>query len=57
MAEASLIREERKVLTVVFADLVGSTPLAERLDPEEVRLIVSEAVARIVQATAVPFRN
>ena len=50
MAEASSIREERKVVTVVFADLVGSTPLAERLDPEEVRLIVSEAVARIVQA-------
>jgi len=41
-------REERKVVTAVFADLVGSTALAERLDPEEVKLVVAEAVARIV---------
>jgi ABC-type transport system substrate-binding protein/class 3 adenylate cyclase len=47
---ASGIREERKVVTAVFADLVGSTALAERLDPEEVKLIVGEAVARIVHA-------
>jgi ABC-type oligopeptide transport system substrate-binding subunit/class 3 adenylate cyclase len=44
------MREERKVVTAVFADLVGSTGLGERLDPEEVRLIVGEAVARIVHA-------
>jgi ABC-type oligopeptide transport system substrate-binding subunit/class 3 adenylate cyclase len=50
MADARSIREERKVVTAVFADLVGSTPLAERLDPEEVRLIVSEAIARMVHA-------
>jgi len=43
-------REERKVVTAVFADLVGSTALAERLDPEEVKLIVGEAVARMVHA-------
>ncbi|MGZ4290232.1 MAG: ABC transporter substrate-binding protein [Gaiellaceae bacterium] len=41
-------REERKVLTAVFADVVGSTALAERLDPEDVKLVVGEAVARIV---------
>jgi class 3 adenylate cyclase/tetratricopeptide (TPR) repeat protein len=29
--------EERKVVTVLFADLVGFTARAERLDPEEVR--------------------
>lgn len=28
---------ERKVVTVVFADLVGSTPMAERSDPEQLR--------------------
>src|ERR671935_2949464 len=44
------MREERKVVTALFADLVGSTALAEGLDPEEVKLIVGEAVARIVQA-------
>jgi class 3 adenylate cyclase/tetratricopeptide (TPR) repeat protein len=30
-------REERKVVTVVFCDLVGSTAQAEQLDPEDVR--------------------
>ena len=29
------MREERKVVTALFADLVGSTALGERLDPEE----------------------
>src|ERR687887_2502722 len=48
--EQGALREERKVVTAVFADLVGSTALAERLDPEEVKLIVGEAVARIVAA-------
>src|SRR3954468_5486645 len=41
-------REERKVVTAVFADIVGSTALGERLDPEDVKLVVGEAVARIV---------
>ena len=34
-------REERKVVTVVFADLVGSTARAEQLDPEDVRAVLS----------------
>ncbi len=42
------VREERKVLTALFADVVGSTALADRLDPEDVKLVVGEAVARIV---------
>jgi ABC-type oligopeptide transport system substrate-binding subunit/class 3 adenylate cyclase len=44
----TVTREERKVLTAVFADVVGSTALAERLDPEDVKLVIGEAVARIV---------
>ncbi len=36
-------------MTALFADLVGSTPLAEQLDPEDVRLIVGEAVARMIR--------
>jgi ABC-type oligopeptide transport system substrate-binding subunit/class 3 adenylate cyclase len=44
------VRDEKRVVTVLFADLVGSTALAERLDPEEVRLVVGEAVARMVRA-------
>src|SRR5438093_8591060 len=48
--DASPMREERKVVTALFADLVGSTALGERLDPEEVRLVVGEAIAHIVLA-------
>jgi predicted ATPase/class 3 adenylate cyclase len=36
LAEAES-REERKVVSVLFADLVGSTSKAERMDPEDVR--------------------
>jgi class 3 adenylate cyclase/tetratricopeptide (TPR) repeat protein len=34
-------REERKVVTVLFCDLVGSTARAEQLDPEDVRALLS----------------
>jgi len=34
------VREERKVVSVLFADLVGFTAQAEQLDPEEVRAIL-----------------
>src|SRR5881296_3815296 len=33
--------EERKVVTVLFADLVGFTSQAERLDPEDVRALLA----------------
>ena len=37
---ARAVREERKVVSVLFADLVGFTSQAERMDPEEVRAIL-----------------
>src|SRR5262245_13099615 len=40
-------REERKVVTVVFVDLVGSTARAERLDPEDVRALLSSYHGRV----------
>ena len=46
---AAAIREERRVITVLVADLVGSTAIAERLGAEEARLVVGEAVARVVR--------
>src|SRR5262245_49111953 len=39
--------EERKTVTVVFCDLVGSTARAERLDPEDVRAELSSYHARV----------
>jgi class 3 adenylate cyclase/tetratricopeptide (TPR) repeat protein len=41
LAEPAAAREERKVVTVLFCDLVGFTGRAEQLDPEEVRALLS----------------
>jgi class 3 adenylate cyclase/tetratricopeptide (TPR) repeat protein len=43
---------ERRQVTVMFSDLVGSTPLAVRMDPEDLREIISayqKCVAETVQ--------
>src|SRR5437016_10729303 len=40
-------REERKVVTIVFTDLVGSTARAEGLDPEDVRATLSRYYAQL----------
>jgi len=40
-------REERKIVSVLFADLVGFTSRAERLDPEDVRATLSPYYARL----------
>jgi len=37
--------EERKLVTVLFCDLVGSTAIAERLDPEEYRDLLEQYMA------------
>jgi class 3 adenylate cyclase len=41
------VREERKVVTVLFCDIVGFTSRAERLDPEDVRRVLSPFYARL----------
>jgi class 3 adenylate cyclase/tetratricopeptide (TPR) repeat protein len=41
-AQAVLTAETRRVITVLFADLVGSTGLTERLDPEEARDVIKK---------------
>lgn len=41
--------DERRVVTALFADVVGSTSIGERLDPEETKLVVGDAIARIVR--------
>jgi class 3 adenylate cyclase/tetratricopeptide (TPR) repeat protein len=45
--EATERREERKVVTVLFCDLVGSTAQAERMDPEDVRALLSRYHSRV----------
>src|SRR5262245_4409327 len=40
--EAALPAGERRQLTVLFCDLVGSTPLSQQLDAEECRYIVAQ---------------
>src|SRR5919206_2643659 len=47
LQEAPPAREERKVVTVLFCDLVGSTAQAERLDPEDVRALLSRYHDRV----------
>ena len=34
-------REERRVVTIMFADITGSTPLADHMDPEDMRAILT----------------
>jgi class 3 adenylate cyclase/tetratricopeptide (TPR) repeat protein len=50
---AQSLGEQRKVVTVLFADLVDSTPLARRLDPEDLQQVMSRyfsALRSAVQA-------
>src|SRR5207245_5856032 len=44
---APAAREERKVVSVLFTDLVGFTSRSERLDPEDVRATLSPYYARL----------
>ncbi len=37
--------EERRVVTILFADVVGSTALGEELDPEDVRALLGRLFA------------
>ena len=47
VAAGPLAGEERKIVTVLFADLVGFTSRAEQLDPEDVRALLSPYYARL----------
>ena len=42
------MREQRKVVTVLFADVVGSTAMAAQTDPEVVRSVMARYFQRIV---------
>ena len=51
------IEAERRQLTVMFCDLVGSTMLAECLDPEELRELLAEYQAACVEVVRPPILN
>src|SRR5579859_144918 len=38
---------ERRPITILFADIAGSTSIAERLDPEDWAVLVGEAFTRM----------
>ena len=40
---------ERKIVTVMFSDMSGYTPMTERLDPEEVKGIMSQIFGKITE--------
>ncbi|MCU1499873.1 MAG: hypothetical protein JWM47_3826 [Acidimicrobiales bacterium] len=42
-----VVDDERRVVTVLFADLVGFTTLSERLDPERVKNLVDRCFERL----------
>jgi len=44
LSSRSSLEGERKQVTVLFCDVAGFTPLAERLDPEEVRDLIRPAL-------------
>ena len=47
LAEPEAPAEERKVVTAVFTDLVGSTARSEQLDPEDVKALVKPYHERV----------
>src|SRR5215468_5050672 len=52
LQKAAVRGAERRLLTVMFADLVGSTELSRRLDPEDLREVLrryQDAVAAVVR--------
>jgi len=42
--------DELRPVTALFADIVGSTSLGERLSPDEVKVVIGECVTRICHA-------
>jgi class 3 adenylate cyclase/tetratricopeptide (TPR) repeat protein len=40
--------DERRIVTVVFADIVGYTALSEHLDPERLKRLIDGAFARLI---------
>ena len=46
MRQDEMRQDEMRPITALFADIVGSTGLGERLGPDEVKALVGECVTR-----------
>jgi hypothetical protein len=60
LAEEAPHREERRIVSVVFVDLVGFTSRSEQLDPEDVRAILTRTTERCATSSnpsAVSWRS
>src|SRR5438094_10007028 len=49
VSPGTAVHEARRLVSVLFADLSGSTPLGERLDPEDLRRILGAFFAALVR--------
>ena len=49
LTSKSAVEGERKQVTVLFVDIVGSTSRSERLDPEEVHVLMGRAIELMVE--------
>ncbi len=49
-ASPRTIEDERRPVTILFADIVGSTALGERLEPDEAKVLVGECVTMMSRA-------
>ena len=47
--------EERKLVTILFADTTGSTALGEALDPEDVRALMARYYAHARRVIPAPW--
>jgi hypothetical protein len=47
--------EERRIVTVLFADVAGSTAMGDVLDPEDVRALLTHSLELLVRVGATPY--
>jgi class 3 adenylate cyclase len=48
LAAGKKIESERRLVTILFADVTGFTALSERLDPEDVSAVLNDCFSRLV---------
>ena len=49
---AAGVSQERRLVTALFCDVVGSTTLGERFGPERFKVVMDQVLGRIIEAVA-----